>query len=151
MWEVNRDWKRLAHHVTARRNDLGLTQTQVAAAGGPSAATMRLIENALQPFYRPTLLGRLEAALRWQPGSVETILSGGDPTPTTPPAPTTPPTDTPVVPPGPGLETELAQIANNPARSARLRQWARDQLVEIAALRAADEAEAVARGERRAS
>ena len=42
---------------------------------------MRLIEGGLQQSYRGNILGRLERALQWQPGSVEAILEGGEPTP----------------------------------------------------------------------
>lgn len=70
-----------------RRNHLRMTQEEVKAAGGPSTATMRLIEGALQDSYRDVILGRLEDALRWEPGSVAAILSGGDPTPRTEPVP----------------------------------------------------------------
>jgi hypothetical protein len=67
--------------VRERRDDLGLTQAAVAAAGGPSSATMRLIEGALQQGYQPAILNRLEDAIRWQRGSVRTVLDGGDPVP----------------------------------------------------------------------
>lgn len=134
------DWQRLAKHVTTRRTDLGLTQSQVNANGGPSVATMRLIEGAHQTNYRDNILGRLEQALAWAPGSVTNILAGGEPTPAeTIPAPT-----------GRGsgdLVAELQAIAANPSRSKRLRDWADAQLVELAAIRAANQAEAEARGE----
>lgn len=77
------DWQRLAEQVTRRREQLGLTQGQVHSAGGPSVATMRMIEGGLQRSYRGNILGRLEKALRWKPGSVEAILNGGDPQPLT--------------------------------------------------------------------
>jgi hypothetical protein len=75
------DWQRLAEHVVSRRVSLGLTQQDVRAAGGPSTATMRLIEGALQTTYKDMVIGRLEKALNWGPGSVRSILAGGDPTP----------------------------------------------------------------------
>lgn len=78
--EAEQDWRRLAEKVTKRRNELGLTQGQVQSADGPSVATMRLIEGALQTSYRGNILGRLERALRWKPGSVDAILGGGEPT-----------------------------------------------------------------------
>lgn len=74
------DWQRLADYVTRRRTQLGMTQGEVQAAGGPSVATMRLLEGAMQQGYRAVILGRLEEALRWRPGSVATILAGGEPT-----------------------------------------------------------------------
>lgn len=135
---TNPDWKRLAAAVTARRTALGLTQTDVAAAGGPSMASMRLIEGALQASYRPGTLAGLERVLQWQPGSITAILNGGTPTPIAPPTPQPRPA---------GAEAELRAIADNPGRSDHLRQWARDQLVQLAAIRAANAAEAQARGE----
>lgn len=136
---TNADWQRLAQHITNRRNALGLTQAQVAAAGGPSVATMRLVEGALQTSYRGSVLGRLEAALQWQPGSIDRILAGGDPTPIRPADPDPQPRN--------GLEAELRAIADNTARSDHVRQWARDLLAQLAGIRAASQAEAKARGE----
>lgn len=73
------DWRRLAAYTRDRRGDLGLTQEELAAAGGPSTATLRLIEGARQPGYRPAILRALERALQWERGSVRAILDGGDP------------------------------------------------------------------------
>lgn len=78
---TSRDWQRLGALVSERRGDLGLTQEDVRAAGGPSTATQRLIEGAHQSRYQPVILARLEAALGWQPGSVRRILAGGEPVP----------------------------------------------------------------------
>lgn len=75
------DWQRLADDVRLRRGDLGLTQEEVAAAGGLSTATLRLIEGAKQPGYRPRVLRDLERGLQWERGSVRSILDGGDPLP----------------------------------------------------------------------
>jgi len=57
-----------------------MRQQDVQAAGGPSLATMRLIEGGLQHGYRSLILRRLEKALRWEEDSVEAILNGGQPT-----------------------------------------------------------------------
>jgi hypothetical protein len=80
------DWGRLAEYVARRRNELGLTQGEVYAAGGPSVATMRMIEGALQAGYRGNILGRLEQALQWRSGSVQAVLAGGEPAPSDRPA-----------------------------------------------------------------
>jgi transcriptional regulator with XRE-family HTH domain len=74
-----RDWGRLARYVRERREDLGFTQEDVATKGGPSTATLRLIENGTQETYRQKSLRQLEAALGWEPGSVRKILDGGEP------------------------------------------------------------------------
>lgn len=76
---ATQDWQRLADKVVARRTSLGMTQQSVQAAGGPSVATMRLIEGGQPKTYRGTILGRLEKALQWQSGSVDSVLEGGDP------------------------------------------------------------------------
>jgi len=78
---TGKDWSRLADLVSERRADLGMTQEDVRAAGGPSTATMRLIEGGHQSRYQPVILGRLETALKWERGSVRRILAGGDPVP----------------------------------------------------------------------
>lgn len=124
------DWRRLADHVTTRRTQLGLTQGQVQAAGGPSVATMRLIEGAIQEGYRPNILGRLEQALGWKAGSVAAILTGGEPT-------EIPGQPQPAHKSEPTWEDQLARIraiANNPDRSPGLRAWARRQVGDIEAI-----------------
>jgi hypothetical protein len=78
---VTQDWRLLADAVIKRRTDLGMTQQDVQAAGGPGTATLRNIEGAHQMSYRGVILGRLERVLRWEPGSIDAILAGGDPTP----------------------------------------------------------------------
>ena len=78
---TGKDWRRLADLVSERRADLGMTQEDVRAAGGPSTATMRLIEGGHQSRYQPVILGRLETALKWERGSVRRILAGGNPAP----------------------------------------------------------------------
>ena len=78
---ASRDWERLAGFVRERRTDLGMTQEDARAAGGPSTATMRLIEGALQESYQPSTLRDLEKVLRWERGSAAQILAGGDPVP----------------------------------------------------------------------
>lgn len=76
---ASKDWDRLAEFVRERRVELGMTQEDARAAGGPSTATMRLIEGALQHSYQPATLRDLEKALRWERGSAARILAGGEP------------------------------------------------------------------------
>jgi hypothetical protein len=104
------DWPRLAAAVRDRRGELGLTQEQAAAAGGPSTATMRLIEGALQDSYTPATLRKLEGALHWKRGSVRDILSGGSPAPLEQEAPR-PPARPAVRAPDPVLGHLLAALA----------------------------------------
>ena len=77
------DWPRLGRYVKERREALRLTQQDVAALGGPSVATIRNIEAATNGSYRGRTYSQLEEVLKWTRGSVETVLSGGNPTPLT--------------------------------------------------------------------
>ena len=102
---TGKDWQRLADLVSERRADLGATQEDIRAAGGPSTATQRLIEGALQSRYQPVILGRLETALKWERGSVRRILAGGNPVPVS---------DEPAVPePAPDLPADEADVTTN--------------------------------------
>lgn len=95
---ASKDWRRLADHVYARRDALGLTQDGVRAAGGPSTATLRLIEGALQTSYKRRILSSLERALQWKTGSVEAILAGGEPMPIEAEAPEAPEAESTLTP-----------------------------------------------------
>jgi hypothetical protein len=81
---IGSDWQRVAEYVRERRTDLGMTQADVQAEGGPATATQRLIEGALRDSYQPAILGRLERALRWKRGSIRAIRNGGEPMPEAP-------------------------------------------------------------------
>lgn len=75
--------RRLALAVRARRDELDLTQMQVAALGGPSNATLTKVEDeeGTEGISRATLR-KLDAALKWEPGSARRVYSDqGDPTP----------------------------------------------------------------------
>lgn len=74
-------WERVAVEVKRRRVQLGLTQPQVHAAGGPSVSMLSKIEGAKRTSYEDMALARLEKALQWAPGSIEAIRKGGAPTP----------------------------------------------------------------------
>lgn len=56
---------------------MGLTQQDVQAAGGPSTATLRVLERGVPQEYRAATIEPLEDVLRWERGSVERILAGG--------------------------------------------------------------------------
>jgi transcriptional regulator with XRE-family HTH domain len=73
------DWSRLGRLVRERRTDLGLTQAEVHGAGGPSPATLYLLEAGRRGSYRPQVLRRLERALGWRAGSIRRVLAGGQP------------------------------------------------------------------------
>lgn len=104
----DRDWPRLAALVRDRRTDLGMTQEDVRAAGGPGTATMRLIESGLQEKdHHPAILARLEDALRWRRGSVAAVLAGGDPVPLEDAPGGAPPAAGPVPRPVPGPDQQV--------------------------------------------
>ena len=71
------DWPNLARHAKKRRDQLRLKQSDLP---GLSPATVTKIENAAQSTYWDSTLVSLEVALGWAPGSVESILAGGEPT-----------------------------------------------------------------------
>lgn len=72
--------KRLGELVRQRRRELRLTQADVQERGGPSTATLRLIEGGRHTDFRQSTAGPLERALEWAPATIATILAGGDPT-----------------------------------------------------------------------
>lgn len=69
-------WTELARAVVKRRSQLGLTQEQITARGGPSTATLRLIESAGQESYRGRTLFALDLALGWDEGTSLAISRG---------------------------------------------------------------------------
>lgn len=75
------DWIRLGAMVRERREDLGLTQADVQNLDGPSPASLRMIENGRAQTMIRNKRRKLEAALKWRPGSIDDILAGGDPAP----------------------------------------------------------------------
>lgn len=68
----------LARHVRLRRRELQISQDDAARSVGMSPVTWGRVEKG-QPVRALTHSG-IERALGWAPGSVETILSGGEPT-----------------------------------------------------------------------
>lgn len=77
--DIEPEWQNLAWHVTKARNRLGLTQEELAAKGGPSTASLRLIEGAGQENYRMKTFRRLDYLLHWPPGGYLTALAGLSP------------------------------------------------------------------------
>jgi hypothetical protein len=56
-----------------------MTQAEVHTAGGPSPATLYLIEAGRRDSYQPRILRGLEHALGWQAGSIHRTLAGDAP------------------------------------------------------------------------
>lgn len=75
------DWKRLAEYAARRRAELGLSQGEVAHRGPLSLDRVQNIEGAKRTRYRLATLLALERALQWRGGSIDAILSGGEPVP----------------------------------------------------------------------
>lgn len=78
--------RRLAELVQARMRDLELSQSSLAAAGGPSTATVRGLINAAaagQKFKDLQLqtLAKFDRGLQWEQGSARDVIAGGDPRP----------------------------------------------------------------------
>jgi hypothetical protein len=76
-------WDQLAAAVRARRTELGLKQVDVAAAGRISVDVIRNIEHRRRTPKRvnPRTARAIEEALKWEPGSFEETLAGGNPRP----------------------------------------------------------------------
>lgn len=69
------DWHRVAEHVRARRQHLGIMQKESKVA----PATWTKLENAKETSYKSFTLARVEAELRWPPGTIAHIANGGAP------------------------------------------------------------------------
>lgn len=69
----------LADAARARRDQLGLTQSQLEAAQGPTLGTIRNIEQGNRPDYTSRSLAAIDRGLGWQPGSASELLHHGTP------------------------------------------------------------------------
>ncbi|MGW5313097.1 helix-turn-helix domain-containing protein [Nocardia thailandica] len=70
--------KRFGRIIRQRRDELGLTQLQIGDLGGPSAPTIRKIEDGEAAISTSTL-NKLDGPLRWHPGSAARTYAGGEP------------------------------------------------------------------------
>lgn len=76
------DWDRLGAEVARRRGHLGYTsRREFAEATGFPQKTLSDLETHKRENFDRSTLGRLDRALRWQPGSAQAVLDGGDPKP----------------------------------------------------------------------
>lgn len=71
------DLSQFGHRVRQRREELGLTQLQVAAQGGPSNTTQTKVENGEPPPPIPSTLRKIDSGLRWLQGSARALLVDG--------------------------------------------------------------------------
>lgn len=75
------DRKRLARLVIARRVELGMHTTKALAKdAGLSPRMLGDVENGRRDNFSSGAKAQIERALRWDPGSIDAILRGGDPT-----------------------------------------------------------------------
>ena len=74
-----RDLERLGHHIVSRRVALGFrTRTDLAASLQFTVRTLADIEHGVRKASAGTY-AILENKLGWAPGSIDTILAGGEP------------------------------------------------------------------------
>lgn len=73
------DVARLARFVRARMDEKNLSSAAVMRLGGPSDTTMTRILAGKLPVPRADVEVKLEGVLEWIPGSVRSVLDGGDP------------------------------------------------------------------------
>ena len=79
-----RDLERLGHHVVSRRVALGYrNRTDLAGSLQFTVRTLADIEHGVRKASAGTY-AILENKLGWAPGSIDTILAGGEPTETVP-------------------------------------------------------------------
>lgn len=75
------DWERLGRLVVAARVAGGMhSREQFASASGFSTRFLGDVEKARRTNYDQASLARLEKVLGWKPGSIDSILAGGEPT-----------------------------------------------------------------------
>jgi hypothetical protein len=82
--------QRLARLMDDRRRDLRLRWQDVAKAGGISLKTLHSVRTG-EAGIAPLTESGIEDGLRWEAGSVATILAGGDPLPLDARVPAEPP------------------------------------------------------------
>ncbi|WP_405490362.1 multiprotein-bridging factor 1 family protein [Nocardia sp. NBC_00511] len=79
------NWTRLGELVRLRREELGLTQSQVQERGGPSPALVRTLETGRARSMTRSKRRDLERALDWRLGSIDEAVTGGSPAPASEP------------------------------------------------------------------
>lgn len=70
------DYSALSRAVLARREQLGLTQDEVYAAGGPSNTKISQIEQGKAEVVSASTLRKLDVGLRWAAGTARGIVGG---------------------------------------------------------------------------
>jgi transcriptional regulator with XRE-family HTH domain len=75
LWE---GWRQVAVAINDRLADLGWDQAALVRASGVSATTVRWLQNASQPRYRPSTLTRVAKALGWSANAIERLRKEGE-------------------------------------------------------------------------
>lgn len=76
------NWPALARAIVARRIEIGHdTQKALAKASEISLRTISDLEAGERGGYTASTLAKLEKALEWPPGRIQTILDGAEPSP----------------------------------------------------------------------
>lgn len=70
------EWARVGAAVRKRREDLGLTQTELAATAHVSDTTVRVLERARRTSYRAGNLRAIARALQWPDDAIDRIRAG---------------------------------------------------------------------------
>lgn len=70
--------QRLGRHVRTRRRQLGHSINEAAQAAEVNPKTWQALERGTRAIRDHSYAG-IERALRWRPGSIDTILDGGEP------------------------------------------------------------------------
>src|SRR5260370_35787127 len=110
-----------------RRGELGYGFRQRArfarerGCGMISVKTISRLENGERDSYPESTVGTVEGMYQWSPGSVESVLMGGEPNPLlTAPAPARNPLTSPDAPPTPGERiASSASVRIRPHRHSR--------------------------------
>ncbi|MFC7328537.1 helix-turn-helix domain-containing protein [Marinactinospora rubrisoli] len=71
--------QRFAAALDTRRDHLGMSLAEVAQAAGMTEQNLRNIRRG-KTTPRPRTRRAIEAAVAWEPGSIDTVMDGGDPT-----------------------------------------------------------------------
>ena len=76
------EWKRLAALIVRRRTELGMRTTKALAdEAGLTPRALGDLENSRRDNYSAGTKLQIERALRWEAGSIDAVLSGGEPKP----------------------------------------------------------------------
>ncbi|MCV7275728.1 helix-turn-helix domain-containing protein [Mycolicibacter arupensis] len=74
--------KRLGGAVVARRTELGMRTTKaLAELANLSTRMLGDVENGRRSNFSPGAKAQIERALQWEPGSIDSLLAGGESTP----------------------------------------------------------------------